>query len=162
MACEHCLHHKMHCSHVGGIVMSTPTTDIVAWIAAVCNGVEVIAGTIDFQMQMFGALLNEVHRVWAAIDWLSASAASLLQAVVSTMDADEDDEGGATEDDGAESRDDEDGERVNIALMGLAQTWGRVSRPVCTAEAEMFMPPTDGRGGCVHYYSSPTPVISYE
>ena len=62
MACEHCLQHKMHCSHIGGIMANTPTTDIVAWTAAVRNGVEIVMDTLDQQAQMFGVLLDcQIH-----------------------------------------------------------------------------------------------------
>ena len=136
MTCE-------RCSHIGGVMVNMPTTDIVAWTAAVRNGVEVVADTLDRQAQTFGALLDhqtqsidallgEVHGMRAAIDRLSASGASSSQVVASTVDADddedEDDEGEdmdrAVESDGAESGDDEDGDRVDIALAGTGADLG--------------------------------------
>ena len=182
MVCEHCLQHKMCCSHVGGIVANTPTTDIAVWMAAVCNGTEIVVDALDCQAQTFGvlldcqtqsidALLGKVHGMWAAVDRLSASGVSSLQAVASTMDADEDEDeddkgedmDGVVESDDVESRDDEDGERVDIALMGTSVNLGESteeeeaeeekdeeeevegSRPACMAEAEMFTPPTPQR-----------------
>ena len=103
------------------------------------------------------------------VNWLSASGASSSQVAASTMDTDdsedEDDEGkdmdGVVESDGMESRDDEDGKRVDIALMGtgvgLGESAGEEeveveeekdeeeeaegSMLVHMAEAETFMPP---------------------
>ena len=72
------------------LTCSMPTTNIMAWTVAVHDSVEIVMGTLNHQTQMFGALLNEVHRAWVAIDWLSTSGASSLQAVASTMDTDED------------------------------------------------------------------------
>ena len=136
MACE-------RCSHVGSVVVNMPTTDIVAWTAAVRDGAEVVADALDCQAQTFGALLDcqtqsidtllgEVHGMRAAVDRLSASGASSSQVAASTMDADddedEDDEGEdvdrAVESDGAESGDDEDGDRVDIALAGTGADLG--------------------------------------
>ena len=48
----------MCCSHVGSIVANTPTTDIVAWTAVVCDGAEIVADALDHQAQMFGVLLD--------------------------------------------------------------------------------------------------------
>ena len=109
VACEHCLRRKMRCSHVGSIVVNMPTTDIAVWMAAVHDGMEVVADALDRQAQTFGALLDcqtqsidallgEVCGMRAAVDQLSASGASSSQVAVSTMDTDdnedEDDEGG--------------------------------------------------------------------
>ena len=85
----------LRCSHVGGIVANMPTTDIVAWTAAVRDGAEVVADALDHQAQMFGALLDrqtqsidallsKVRGMRAAVDRLSASGASSLQAAAST------------------------------------------------------------------------------
>ena len=101
MACEHCSRHKMCCSHVGGVVANTPTTDIAAWMAVVRDGTEVVADALDRQAQTFGVLLDhqmqsidmllgEVHGMRAAIDRLSASGASSLQVAASTVDTDDD------------------------------------------------------------------------
>ena len=132
MVCERCLQRKMRCSHVGGVMANTPTTDIAAWMAVVRDGAEVVADALDHQAQTFGALLDrqtqsidallsEVRRMRAAVDRLSACGASSSQAAASTVDVD-DDEGEdvdrAAESDGAESGDDEDGKRVDIALAG--------------------------------------------
>ena len=103
MACERCSRCKMHCSHAGSVVANTPTTDIAVWTAAVRDGAEVVADALDRQAQTFGALLDrqtqsidallgEVRGMRAAIDRLSASGASSLQAAASTMDADEDED----------------------------------------------------------------------
>ena len=79
-------------------------------------------------MQTFGALLHKVHGVQEVVNQLSTSAMSLLQVVVSTVDADDDmDEDVAAEGDGMESRDgedNEDGKRVNVALMGTGTDSG--------------------------------------
>ena len=77
----------MHCSHIGSIMANTPTTDITAWMAAVRDGTEIVADTLNCQAQTFGALLDhqtqsidallgEVHRMQVAIDQLSASGVS--------------------------------------------------------------------------------------
>ena len=103
MVCKRCSRCKMRCSHVGGIVANTPTTDIAAWTAAVRDGAEVVADALDRQAQMFGALLDrqtqsidallgEVCRMRVAVDRLSASGASSSQAAASTVDADEDED----------------------------------------------------------------------
>ena len=143
MACERCSRRKMCCSHVGGIVVNTPTTDIAAWTAVVRDGAEVVADALDRQAQTFGvlldhqmqsidALLGEVRRMRVAVDRLSTSGASSSQAAASTVDVDddedEDDEGEdvdrAAESVGAESGDDKDGERVDIALAGTGADLG--------------------------------------
>ena len=173
MACERCSWHKMHCSHVGGVVANMPTTDIAAWTAAVRDGAEVVADALDHQAQMFGALLDrqtqsidtllgKVCGMWVAVDRLSASGVSSSQAAVSTVDAgddeDEDDEGEdvdrAAGSDGAKSGDDEDGKRVDITLAGTGAHLGESaeeeaegSGPAHVAEAETFMPPTPS--GCI-------------
>ena len=176
MACECCLRRKMCCSHVGSVVANTPTTDIAAWTAAVRDGAEVVADALDHQAQTFGALLDrqtqsidallgEVRGMRVAVDRLSASGASSSQAVASTVDADDnedqDDEGEdvdrVVESVGTESGDDEDGERVDIALAGTGADLGESaeeeeaeaeedeeaegSGPARVAEAEMFTPP---------------------
>ena len=151
MACEHCSRCKMRCSHIGGVVVNTPTTDITAWTAAVRDGVEVVADALDRQAQMFGALLDrqtqsidallgKVRGMRAAVDRLSASGASSSQVAASTVDADDDEDeddegedvGRAAESNGAESGDDEDGERVDIALAGTGADLGE-----STEEAEV-------------------------
>ena len=138
MACECCLRHKMHCSHVGGIVANTPTTDIAAWTVAVRDGAEVVADTLNGQAQTFGALLDhqmqsidvllgEVRGMRAAVDRLSASGASSSQAAASTVDTDDDedeDDEGKDMDRAAESGDDKDGERVDITLAGTGADLG--------------------------------------
>jgi hypothetical protein len=100
----------------------------MAWMAVVRDGVEMLAGAMDHQTQMFGTVIHEVHKVWTAVDCLSASAASSSQAAVSTMDADDNnddnDEGGATEGDSVESKDDEDGKRVHVALVRTGRKLG--------------------------------------
>ena len=89
MVCEHCSQHKMCCSHIGGIMVNTPTTDIAAWTAVVCNGAEIVADTLDHQAQTFGvlldcqtqsidALLGEVHGMRVAVNQLSAKAVNEL------------------------------------------------------------------------------------
>ena len=122
MACERCSWRKMRCSHTGGVVANTPTTDIAAWTAAVRDGAEVVADALDRQAQTFGALLDrqtqsidallgKVRGMRAAVDRLSASGASSSQAAASTVDADDDEDeddegedmGRAAESDGAES-----------------------------------------------------------
>ena len=154
MACERCSWRKMHCSHVGGIMVNTPTTNITVWMAVVRDGAEVVADALDRQAQTFGALLDhqmqsldmllgEVHGMRAAVDRLSASGASSSQAAASTVDVDdnedEDDEGEdvgrAAESDGMESGDDEDGERVDITLAGTGADLGE-SAEEAEAEAE--------------------------
>ena len=161
-----------------------PTTDIVAWMAVVRDGTEVVADALNCQAQTFGvlldcqmqsidALLGEVHGMWAAIDRLSASGVSSSQVAASTVDADDDEDeddegedmGRVVESDGAESRDDEDGERVDIALVGTGADLGESveeaeaeeeedeeeeaegSGPARVAEAETFTPPT--LSGCI-------------
>ena len=143
MACKCCSRRKMHCSHVGGVVVNTPTTDIAAWTVVVRDGAEVVADALNRQAQTFGALLgcqtqsidallSEVRRMRAAVDRLSASGASSSQAAASTVDMDddedEDNEGKdvdrAVESIGTESGDDEDGERVDIALAGTGADLG--------------------------------------
>ena len=49
MVCEHCLQCKMHCSHVGGVMVNMPTTNITA--LTVRNGAEIVADTLDRQAQ---------------------------------------------------------------------------------------------------------------
>ena len=148
MVCKCCSRCKMRCSHVGGIVVNMPTTDIAAWTAAVRDGAEVVADALDRQVQTFGALLDrqmqsidallgEVRGMRATIDRLSASGASSSQAAASTVDAD-DDEGEdvdrAAESVGAESGDDKDDERVDIAKAVHESTRGspgsELARPV--------------------------------
>ena len=145
MVCEHCSRRKMHCSHVGGVVANIPTTDIMAWMVAVCDGTEIVANALNCQVQTFGALLDcqtqsidallgEVCGMRAAISWLSTSGVSSLQAAVSTVDADEDEDededeegkdmDGAVESNGTESGDDEDSKRVDIALTGTGANLG--------------------------------------
>ena len=58
MACECCSWCKMCCSHVGGVVVNMPTTDITAWTVAVRDGTEIVADALDHQAQTFGALLD--------------------------------------------------------------------------------------------------------
>ena len=106
-------------------------------MVVVRDGAEVVADALNHQAQTFGALLDrqtqsidallsEVRRMRAAINRLSACGASSSQAAASTVDADddedEDDKGEhvdrAVESDGAESGDDKDGKRVDIALAG--------------------------------------------
>ena len=152
---------------------NTPTTDIAVWTAAVRDGVEVVADALDRQAQMFGALLDrqtqsidallgKVRGMRAAVDRLSTSGASSLQVAASTVDADDDEDeddkgkdmGRVAESNGMESRDDKDGERVDITLAGTGADLGESaeeekdeeeevegSGPACVAEAETFMPP---------------------
>jgi hypothetical protein len=91
-------------------------------MVAVHDGAEMLVGTMDHQTQMFGTLLHEVRKVRMAVNCLSTSAASSSQAVASTVDAD--DEDGAVEGDGTENKDDEDGERVHVALTGTSRKSG--------------------------------------
>ena len=152
MACERCSRCKMCCSHVGGIVANTPTTDIAAWMAAVRDGAEAVADALDRQAQTFGALLDcqmqsidvllgEVRGMRAAVDRLSASGVSSSQAAASTVDVDEDEDEDdedvdrAAESIGAESGDDKDGERVDIALVGTGADLGESAEEE-EAEAE--------------------------
>ena len=174
MACERCSRRKMRCSHVGGVVVNTPTTDIAAWTVAVRDGAEVVADALDRQAQAFGALLDrqmqsidtllsEVRGMRAAVDRLSASGVSSSQAAASTVDTDddedEDDEGEdvnrAAESDGTGSGDDEDGERVDLALAGTGVDLGEsAEKEEAEAEAEGSGP---ARAAEAETFMPPTP-----
>jgi hypothetical protein len=60
LACKWCSWQKSRCLHIGPVVMSTPTTDIAAWTAAVHNGAERVTSTMDCQTEMFGMFINEM------------------------------------------------------------------------------------------------------
>jgi hypothetical protein len=91
LACERCLQRKSHCSHVGPVVMSTPTTDIAAWTAVVRDGAERVTSTMDCQTDMFGLFTGEMCEMRAVVDHVSMSTVSSLWAAASTV-ADEEEE----------------------------------------------------------------------
>jgi hypothetical protein len=72
--------------------MSTLTTDIAAWTAAVHNGAERVASTMDRQTDLFGMFINKMRGMREAVDHLSASAVSSSWAAVSTVADEEEDE----------------------------------------------------------------------
>jgi hypothetical protein len=92
LACERCLQRKSHCSHVGPVVMSTPTTDIAAWTAVVRDGAERVTSTMDCQTDMFGLFTGEMCEMRAVVDHVSMSTVSSLWAAASTVADEEEDE----------------------------------------------------------------------
>jgi hypothetical protein len=57
----------------------------VAWTAAVRDGAERVASVMDCQTDLFGMFIDEMRGMRAAVDHLSASAASSLRAAASTV-----------------------------------------------------------------------------
>ena len=137
---------------------------------AIHVGAEIVTDALDCQVQTFGVLLDcqmqtidmllgKVCGMWMAVHWLSTSGVSSLQVAASTMDTEDVD--GAVGSDSVESRDDEDGKRVDIMGAGTSVDLGESaveeeveggeekdeedevegSGPVHMAEVEMFMPP---------------------
>jgi hypothetical protein len=72
--------------------MSTLTTDVAAWTAAVRDGVERVVSAMDRHTDLFGRFIDEMHGMREAVDCLSASAASSSRAAASTVVDDEEDE----------------------------------------------------------------------
>jgi hypothetical protein len=72
--------------------MSTPTTDIAAWTAAVHDGAERVMSVMDRQTDLFGMFIDKMRRMREAVDHLSASAASSSRAAASTVADEEEDE----------------------------------------------------------------------
>jgi hypothetical protein len=66
--------------------------DIVAWTAAVRDGVERVASAMDCHTDLFGRFIDEMRRMREAVDRLSASATSSSRAAVSMLADEEEDE----------------------------------------------------------------------
>jgi hypothetical protein len=74
------------------VVTTTPTTDIVAWTAAVHNGAERVASTMDRQTDLFGMFIDKMRGMRVAVDRLSVSATSSSQVTTSMVADEEEDE----------------------------------------------------------------------
>jgi hypothetical protein len=72
-------------------MMSTPNTDIAAWMVAVCDRAVRVTGMMDHQMEMFGVFIEEVCEMRVAADHVSVSSTSSSQATASTVAGEEDD-----------------------------------------------------------------------
>jgi hypothetical protein len=92
LACEWCLQRKSHCSHIGLVVTSTPTTDIAVWTTVVRDRAERVASTMDCHTDLFGRFIDKMRRMREVVDHLSASAASSSWAAASTVADEEEDE----------------------------------------------------------------------
>jgi hypothetical protein len=89
--------------------MSTPTTDIAAWTAAVRDRAERVTSAMDRQTDLFGMFIDKMRRMREVVDRLSASTASSSRAAASMVaDEEEDEEADEEENEGGEGDDNDD------------------------------------------------------
>jgi hypothetical protein len=105
--------------------MTTPTTDIAAWTAAVCDKAERVASTMDCQTDLFGMSINEMCGMRVAVDRLSVRTTSLLRVAASTVADEEEDEEADEEAVGKEVGEDAEEEQEGDVAVDVAM--GEVS-----------------------------------
>jgi hypothetical protein len=102
--------------------MTTPTTDIAAWTAAVHDRAERVTSAMDHQTDLFGMFIDEMRGMREAVDHLSTSTASLSR-VAASMVADEEEDEEVDEEAvgkvvGEDAEEEQEGDIAVDAMMG--------------------------------------------
>ena len=83
LVCKCCSCCKVQCLHVGPSATVAPSTNVVGWTGAVCEGVELVMDVMDGQTEVLEVFIGEMCGLGQAVECLSSSSTSSLQGAVS-------------------------------------------------------------------------------